>query len=949
MNSQLLTGIELETKIKLISSIDDMQTFVNEIESQLKIMSLDRVIEYAIESLSYLKNLQPEQLHALLLREIGVLYIRAFDNSKAEQYLLAALEITDKYEMHNIAISIKANLGILHFQSGRYQQAIEYYQSALSATRAIKANVNTIRILNNSAIVYSELGDYELALSQLFEAVEIGEQCGSTDKLANTINTIGNIYSRTDELDKAQEYYLKALAINEQTGDRRQVSVVLINLGNLMVRSNRMEAAIDFYVRSITIKEELIDRRGIALAHLNLAEAYHHLKRWDEMIDSLNRCIPVFEELTDTSNLIHSLETKAHYFIDNSQFNQGHELLLQAIDLVEKIGSVRIQMNLHYKLALVNQSMGNLDRSIQQFLRYDALRSQFLNEEKISTQTKMEARFQVNQALRDAATQQEKATILEKLNRKLDEAQREKQRIVEMVAHDLKNPLLTIDVLNQQMLFESDPTKGKHRTQQISNIVQRMLNQIANLDYFNNLETLSQLLKIQPIAFDRIIDYIIDQYRPLGSKKDISIEWQKPSHPAIGMADPSAFEQILENLISNAIKYSPTGTRIIVKSSVLCADAPSTSGKCRISIQDEGLGIALEDQSNIFQQFGITQNRPTGTESSSGVGLAITKSLVESMAGAIGFKSELGSGSTFWFELPLASEEVAQSYNDNQLPLRFLQPPSTSTISEAQTETKSRKPIRRSTDRPVILLVDDNVELCDELGKFLSRKFEIHYAYDGEAGLQLAREILPDIIVSDVMMPRMNGFELLQFVKQDEILHVVPVVLLTARSSEMDQIAGLKGRADYYVTKPFKASIIETLLTNIVTRYRDLRKAFAKKAITVQSEPIKSPSYDEKFVQRLRDAVMKNLDNPNLSPEDFVSVVNLSESQLRRKLKLLTDLTPLDFIMQIRLNRALEFLTRKNFASVSEVAYSVGFRDPNYFYRSFKKLFGKSPSDILNR
>jgi DNA-binding response OmpR family regulator len=337
----------------------------------------------------------------------------------------------------------------------------------------------------------------------------------------------------------------------------------------------------------------------------------------------------------------------------------------------------------------------------------------------------------------------------------------------------------------------------------------------------------------------------------------------------------------------------------------------------------------------------------TGQEGT-GIGLALTKEIVELHYGEIHVMSEEGKGAEFIVTLPLGKEHLkeneivheggiveASDLAQDRLPVADIAEHDTDELTPAQ-------PVRTG-DEEIILIVEDNSEVRAFIGAQLSTEYGIIEAADGAAGLEAALEAVPDLIISDVMMPKLDGYELCGKLKSDERTSHIPVILLTARASGESRIAGLETGADDYLTKPFDSKELQVRVKNLIEQRRKLRERFRREVVLKPGE-IAITSMDEQFLNRVKEVIEKHLGEEEFSVEDLAAEAGMSRVQLHRKLKALTDQSAGQFILSMRLQRAAD-LINQNAGTIAEVAYMTGFNTPNYFAKCFRKQFGCSPSE----
>lgn len=496
---------------------------------------------------------------------------------------------------------------------------------------------------------------------------------------------------------------------------------------------------------------------------------------------------------------------------------------------------------------------------------------------------------------------------------------KEKIRFFINIAHDIQSPISLIKAplneLENQVEFTEENRNLIQIAQQNTDKLLTMVGKILNLQ---KVEKETEKINIQ---YYNLYDYIHEKiipFRMLASSKGIEIILNIDSDFPEVRFDKSKMETILDNLISNAIKYTEKG--------YITISASHSEKEWMLDIKDTGIGIPLKEQKNIFRQFYRAENAVNSNESGSGIGLVLTQKLVKLLKGKISFVSMENSGTTFKLTFPVDNETVIEN-----------NPEEAETTSFNQNEFN---PI----EKPVLLLAEDDNDIREYLAESLSKDYHVINVSDGEKAYEIAKEVNPDIIVSDILMPGMRGDEMCLLLKSSIETSHIPVILLSALNEKENVIMGLESGASDYIIKPFDFSILKARIKNILQGREQLRK----KILSIETgldELNYTNELDKKFLDKAIDIIQQELANPDFSINELCKNLGMSRTGVYNKIKTLTNQAPNDFIKIIRLNKAKELLKSKQY-SVSEVSYMVGFSDPKYFSTSFKKQFGISPSKI---
>jgi len=360
----------------------------------------------------------------------------------------------------------------------------------------------------------------------------------------------------------------------------------------------------------------------------------------------------------------------------------------------------------------------------------------------------------------------------------------------------------------------------------------------------------------------------------------------------------------------------------------------------KLKVQDSGPGIPPELTEHIFDRFYQVESELADDQPGSGIGLSLVRELVELHGGEISVENTPGSGACFWVSLTV---EVADY---EELSLSEVAAPPSPSSDEPETDdslVKQDKLPEQDHSKPLVLVVEDNADVRTFIRETLHPEYRLQEAPNGLIGLQKALETIPDLILSDVMMPEMDGVTLSQKLKADERTSHIPIILLTAKASGPDKITGLETGADDYMIKPFQSQELTVRIHNLIANRRQLRARYSQE-ITLQPTAVAVTSVDQQFLERMKKIVESHLADTTFGVEAFSEEAGLSRVQLFRKLKALTDLSPSEFIKTMRLKRAADLLAQ-GAGTVGDVAFRVGFSDPSYFTKAFQKQYGQTPSE----
>lgn len=506
------------------------------------------------------------------------------------------------------------------------------------------------------------------------------------------------------------------------------------------------------------------------------------------------------------------------------------------------------------------------------------------------------------------------------------------------ISHELRTPLTLIsgpaDQLAESGSLGSEARKLVDMIRRNVGILTQMVSEILE---FRKIQSDKARLSLNRFNLAAELTTWSNDFYTVAERKHIKLNvCIKTEDECVAIADKEKIAHVYFNLMTNAIKYTPEGGTITTT-------LEHADGKYTVSVDDTGKGMAEEDCRHIFERFYQAKDSVGGT----GIGLAIVKAYVDLHHGEVGVDSERGKGSRFFFSIP-ESQPGYDAAKDNQKEIKaepkLADDYSVKNIIAEQNLTVITGTEDYDSNRPLVLVIDDNESMRTYLKGILQKKYNVAEAQNGEEGLKMARKMVPQLVVSDVIMPVMDGLEFCLRMKEEVSTCHIPVILLTAKSLEEQRTEGYEKGADSYITKPFTADTLIARIENLLKNRRQMRKIFSG-SLQENEEQESLGEKDQTFVAQLRKVIKKHIPDAEYSVEDLGSEMGLSRVQLYRKVKALTGYSVVDLLRKARLAKAKQLLetTDKN---ISEVAYEVGFTTPSYFAKRFKEEFGISPGEV---
>jgi len=548
----------------------------------------------------------------------------------------------------------------------------------------------------------------------------------------------------------------------------------------------------------------------------------------------------------------------------------------------------------------------------------------------------------VAERTRDLRENQEKLTgqaaTLKAQAKRLQEMDELKTRFFTNVSHEFRTPLtLTLGSLEDALTDVSLASETRRRLEAaIRNA--RQLNALADelLD-LAKLDAGQMPLRAAKTDLTAFLRGRVRAFQPWAERKGVNLIFQADCELLEAWFDHAKMEQIFSNLATNALKHTPAQGKVLVRVS-------REEGRACFSVKDTGAGIPADELPQVFDRFYQARGQESGRIKGAGIGLSLAQELAKLHGGDIQVSSELGFGSDFRVSFPLGKErlrpeQIVETVLPAEAPLSATAPFAEETVGIGPNPAGPLD----DPDAPAVLVVEDHPEVRAYLSEHLGSQYRLLTAENGREGLVLAREHIPDLVVSDVMMPEMDGFELCEQLKNDDKTCHVPVVLLTAKASEESAIAGLNIGADDYLVKPFSVDALLSRIANLIENRRLLRRRFAR-SMQIDPTQTETPSADQLFMNKAAKIVERHIGDVDFGVQELADEVGFSRRQLHRKVRALTDQTPADLIRRIRLARAAQMLNNRA-GNVSEIAYAVGFSKPRHFSTVFKESYGMTPSE----
>lgn len=526
------------------------------------------------------------------------------------------------------------------------------------------------------------------------------------------------------------------------------------------------------------------------------------------------------------------------------------------------------------------------------------------------------------------------------LSKNMEDATQAKLVFFTNISHEFRTPLTLIsgpldNIANNEHLS----TEGNKMVRMMKRNVNTLLRLIDQIIEFRRYENGKMQMYFRFYDLKKFIGEICGSFKELSKKKRINLKYVVDNADFMVWFDTDKVEKICYNLISNAIKFTPENGHVTVH---LSKEVINEEEFAKLTVTDTGIGISEENLTEIFSRFYRVDNNYSG----SGIGLALTKALVEQHNGFIGVESSVGQGSIFHFTIPFKQKDISVT---EQYPVLLVNNVNLDDVflADMEDETDVAEDQNQESSKQKILIVEDNYDVRGYVKSILQSEFDIIEASNGKEGLLKAMRKIPDLIISDVMMEGMNGFELCKAIKENINTSHIPVMLLTAYALDEQRVTGFQSGADAYIPKPFNEELLKIRVRKLIENREKLKEYF-KKNLTFGEKKENLTEIDKSLMSKFRQIVEESITDSELSVDAIGLELGMSRVQLYRKIKSLTNYAPNELVRNIRLKKAEHLIISSN-KNISEIAYETGFSSPSYFSKCFKEYFNESPTDFMNR
>lgn len=863
-------------------------------------------------------------------------------------------------------------LGKRYRDAAKFNEAVIYHRQALGLAEQLCDTVEIIQICNQIGTNFRRMGIMDEASTYHYKALALCEQYhdkSSFVALKNrvvSLNGIGNVQLSMENYNAAITAFRQALSGEQQLNSELGQAINYANIGAIFEKQGMIDSAWIYYRRSMQHNQAAGSDLGISLCHTYFGNLLEKDKQWDNAIREYRSAYDLMEKSQDRWHWIESCIALARVNISKGDMNSAQEYLTRASRTAKEMQSREHLREVYWLNYLYYEKLGNCPKAFENYKLSREYADSVSNIENTVHLQNLRVNFEKEKSSREMALIQENyrmehrtkniilfagifillltvtviAILLYVVRMKsrtqkiMRHMETERNKFFTNITHEFRTPLTVILGLANQLSEKTG--KDQESSASLQTIIRQgnhllsLVNQLLNISKVRSSIEEPDWRTGDIVAFIRMI---VENFQIFAQQKHLNLIFA--SRQTFLQVDfvPEYFRKIMHNLLSNALKYTPKGGNIFVT-------ATQEKDNVVIQIADSGKGIDKQDLPHIFETF--YQGNNSCMDMGTGVGLSLAKQMVETMGGEITVKSAIGKGSVFVVKLPLKhGTSQWEKWSPGEADKSTI--PAVTAPDPVLHEADSSNP-----DTTTILLVEDNQDVAFYIGGLLKDRYRLLYARDGKEGLEKAAEYMPDLILTDLMMPGMDGFDLCREIRSSIVLNHIPIIIITAKSEDIDKVQGIEAGADAYLLKPFNTDELYVRIDKLLEQRRTLREKYSRALRDNCTDTVKLLPADQAFIDRLTDIIYSQISDTTLNSDRIAEKMCISKSQLNRKVRVITGGSTAVYILHMRMEKARRLLS-SNDMPIGDIAMQCGFEDAGYFGRVFKQIFRMTPSQYRKK
>jgi signal transduction histidine kinase/DNA-binding response OmpR family regulator/Tfp pilus assembly protein PilF len=874
-----------------------------------------------------------------------------------------ALQLSEEIKFDDGKSAALIGLGNTHARKGNLLKGEEYLQENIPFTTEIEDFEGLASSYNNLGNIYNEQGEYKKAMEAYTEAVKTNTQIGHEKNAAINMANMGMISTKLENFESAIAYFKKSDSLFTKLDFQAGRVFVLKNMGIVLRNQGKPDEALELYKKALDSYKELGQKREMSQTYQNIGNIYSDKNQSDKAIENYRLSLSLANEINDSINMAMASRALGQQFFYFKKIDSSAHYAEQALEIAKAVGAELTVMDSYQTLSEVNYAQSKYKVAYDFRVKYEELKDSLYTIEKRDLAEEIEARYQNEQKTREiallasekevqalqlgkrknernafiafallilllAAIVFNQYRIKQKSNKKLEELNQLKSNFFANISHEFRTPLTLIEGPIAHLEQNPDEKLDREDIKMIRRNTSRVLGLVNQLLDLSRMDDGKLRLKSTEGDVFLCLRTAAVSFNSYAAQRKMDYRIQVPNEVLWASFDRDKFEKITYNLLSNAFKFTEDGERVGFEASY-------HGRELLLQVADSGQGISKDKLPFIFDRFYQVDGSITKDREGSGIGLSLSKALVELMDGTITVSSEEGKGTYFTVQIPLERIKSPKFKTDSSSEFKP-NPIHTKPFELTKTKADTR-------DLPKILIIEDNEDMRYHIKKQLSAEYRTSEAKDGEKGLKMAAHDALDLIITDLMMPKMDGMELCKHLKSNIETSHIPIIMLTAMAGEENKIEGLEIGADDYLTKPFSPKELMARVRNLMAQRQRLRQYYADNQASLEPEKIATTTLDRKFLNQLLALMEQQYIDPNFGVSEMQKTLAMSKTQLHRKIRALTSESPGELLRNFRLKKAANLLSQKA-DTVTQIAYQVGFNNLSYFAKCFKALYGVSPS-----
>lgn len=844
--------------------------------------------------------------------------------------------------------SIRDSLATLRQQgkkerdASRYDEALRLHIRGLDMARAVGDSSEWIQALNNIATDYRRMGMLDVAQSYHYQALTLCDESADTTyqmrkNRVKALNGLGNIYLSIYSYDDADSVFRQALEGEHQLGSATGQAINYANLGSIYSARGDDEKALDYYRQSMFYNKKDSNLLGMALCHLYFGNIYERRQQYDLALREYEQSDRM---MTDLKDLWHALEPRlalASVYYHTHEDAKAQALLDRADATARQINSWEHIVEVHHLYFQLMQRQGRYHEALDHHLIATAYQDSILDNEKLDrihniginierTRQQEMVNMAQNELQTEKRIRQQSAWLfgltvilllavisallyVQRMRHHSMEMMREASRLREdfftNITHEFRTPLTVILGLSRKIRENTEvPQSVSDKASTIERQGNRLLTLVTQLLDISKVKSVIGEPNWQHGNICAQVAMLLETYIDYAANRGVTLKYHYDKAIEMDFV-PDYVNKVMSNLVSNALKFTPNGGTISV-------NLYQRGDRLHIDVSDTGHGISSDKLAHIFEPFYTTGDM--GEAKGTGIGLALTQEIISHLNGTITAESQVGKGTTFHIIMPIQNRSA-----------------------DPVTETEIG-----NSGKPIIVVAEDNADVADLLCTQLEPFYEVVAARDGVEALKRAGEIIPDLVITDVMMPNMDGMALARAIRANDLTAHIPIIMVTARVTEQDRIEGIKAGADAYLVKPFNTEELLTRVAKLLEQRIMLRDKYAQ---TITQAPVTDDTIEDHFLARVEQVIVAHINKgEDITVTMVADDLNITARQLHRKVTGLINQSPAALIRITRINCAKTIMAAKPEMPLKSVALACGFTDYSHFAKVFRTVTGVSPT-----